>query len=297
MRVACVGDNVVDVYTSLRLVFPGGNAVNVAVAARRAGAETAYVGALGTDEAGRIVREALVAEDVDISHTRIIEGPNAYSTIELVGGDRIFGAADIGVSRVVLDNEDLGYLAGFDIVHSGDNSMCESQISRMAEVAPISYDFGERPPEYWRPLAPYVRVACFSAGDRSAEQAEQLARAVAELGPQLVVVTEGARGAMVMEAGKVHRVGTSVTPIDTLGAGDSLIGCFLAQIIAGEDSSNALEAANAAAARTCLHHGAFGHVHAHDSGSAHEDQRSSIVFAQLDRVAHAPAPMQHGSGT
>ena len=143
--------------------------------------------------AGRIVRDALVAEDVDISRTRIIEGPNAFSTIDLVDGDRVFGAADLGVSRFELDDTDLEYLGGFDIIHSGDNSMCEDQIPQMAEVAPISYDFGERPPEYWRALAPYVHVACFSAGERSAAEAEDLARAAAGLGPEIVLVTEGKR--------------------------------------------------------------------------------------------------------
>lgn len=268
MRLACVGDNVVDVYPSLQLLFPGGNAVNVAVAARRAGAEAAYLGALGTDEAGRVVLEALMAEGVDISRTRVLDGPNAFSTIALVAGDRVFGPADIGVSQFSLDESDLEYLAGFDMVHSGDNSMCEDQIPEMAAVVPISYDFGERPPEYWRPLARYVRVACFSAGQLSAAEAEDLARGAADLGPSTVLVTEGGRGAMVLEAGTIHRVGTSGIPIDTLGAGDSLIGRFLAGVGAGETTPEALEAASKAAAKTCGHNGAFGHVHHYGTDGA-----------------------------
>ncbi|MGA2527748.1 MAG: PfkB family carbohydrate kinase [Acidimicrobiales bacterium] len=295
-----MGDNVVDVYPALRLVFPGGNAVNVAVAARRAGSETAYIGALGTDTAGRIVRDALVAEGVDISRTRIIEGPNAFSTIDLVGGDRVFGAADLGVSRFELDDSDLDYLGGFDIIHSGDNSMCEDQVPQMAEVAPISYDFGERPPEYWRGLARYVRVACFSAGERSPAEAEDLARAAAGFGPEIVLVTEGARGAMVLEGGKVHRVDTSVTPVDTLGAGDSLIGHFLAGIIAGADANEALAVANVAAAETCGHNGAFGYAHSYGSDAAAEGHAWPLVFdrhGHPDRTAHVPAPSKGASAT
>ena len=60
-----VGDNVVDCYPDLGVMFPGGNAVNVAVHARRAGASSAYLGAVGTDPAGDLVRGSLVAEGVD----------------------------------------------------------------------------------------------------------------------------------------------------------------------------------------------------------------------------------------
>jgi fructoselysine 6-kinase len=302
MRVACVGDNVVDVYPSLRLVFPGGNAVNVAVAARRAGAHAGYVGAVGTDKAGSILLGALGAEGVETSHTRVIEGPNAYSTIELVDGDRIFGAADIGVSRFVLDEGDLQYLSGFDIVHTGDNSMCEDQVEQMAAVAPLSYDFGERPQQYWRPLVAFVQVACFSAGTLSPAGAEELARSAAELGPELVVVTEGARGAMVLDGETVYRAASTVVPVDTLGAGDSLIGRFLAGIVGGEDPRSALTAASEAAASTCLQNGAFGHVHSYDDDAGHEgtghpwplvfDRHAHPDHKQWAEVTQAPAVMQ-----
>ena len=290
MRVACVGDNVVDIYPSRRLVFPGGNAVNVAVAARRAGAHAAYLGAIGTDRAASIVFDAVVDEDVDVSHLRVVAGPNAYCTIEVVDGERIFGAADIGVSRFSLDDDDLKYLAGFDLIHTGDNSMCEDRLAEMAAVAPLSYDFGERPPDYWRPLAPLVRVACLSAGPLSREQAEQLARDVADVGPELVLVTEAARGAMVLAGGAVYRAEAVVTPVDTLGAGDSLIGCFLAGITSGVKPADALRAATEAAAATCLHIGAFGHVtsYAADGPSDSQDHHWPTTF---DRHGHPDRPL------
>lgn len=255
----CVGDNVVDVYKSLGLLFPGGNAVNVAVAAQRAGVKAAYVGAIGNDRAGRVVLDALVSEDVEVSRVRVVEGPNAYATIELVDGNRVFGCADIGVSRLSLDEDDPAYLAGFDLIHTGNNSRLENQIGEIAKAAPVSYDFGEEPAEYWKPLAQFVRIACFSAGHLSPAGAEELARSAASLGPELVLVTEGDRGAILFDHGVMHRVGTSVKPVDTLGAGDSFMGRFLAGVIVGEEPRNALSAANRAAAATCLHHGAFGH--------------------------------------
>jgi fructoselysine 6-kinase len=255
-----MGDNVIDVYTSLGVVFPGGNAVNVAVSARRSGVEAAYVGALGTDPAGKLLLAALTAENVLLDRARVVDGPNATTTIEVVDGDRVFVAGEKGVSEFAPDTADLQFLAGCDIVHTGDNSGLEDHVDRISRVARISYDFGEQPEDYWRSLAPFTSVACFSAGHLSADDAESLARAAWAVGPELVLVTEGSRGAMLLDHGVVHRVRTEVEPVDTLGAGDSFIGRFLAGIATGEEPKSALRSSSEAAALTCLHHGAFGYM-------------------------------------
>ena len=48
-----------DRYVEAGYMYPGGNAVNVAVHARRNGATSAYLGAVGTDRAGQVVLAAL----------------------------------------------------------------------------------------------------------------------------------------------------------------------------------------------------------------------------------------------
>ena len=60
VRILGVGDNVVDRYRELATMFPGGNPVNVAVAAHHAGAEAGYIGPFGSDRAGQVVLEALI---------------------------------------------------------------------------------------------------------------------------------------------------------------------------------------------------------------------------------------------
>ena len=90
MHLAGVGDNVVDRYRDLGVMFPGGQALNVAVHAQRAGIEAAYVGVLGDDRAGRHVLEAIHAERLDASHVRVVPGPNAYADVGLVNGNREF---------------------------------------------------------------------------------------------------------------------------------------------------------------------------------------------------------------
>ena len=57
IKIACVGDNCVDFYDNTNEAFPGGNPVNVAVYVRRLGGESAYLGAVGTDDHGRLKAE------------------------------------------------------------------------------------------------------------------------------------------------------------------------------------------------------------------------------------------------
>src|SRR6266487_1275074 len=101
MRIVGIGDNVVDRYVSLGQMFPGGNALNVAVFARRAGAQTAYIGAVGTDTAGRLILQALQEEGVDVSHVRVVDGPTATADVALVDGDRQFVGSSVGVTSAV----------------------------------------------------------------------------------------------------------------------------------------------------------------------------------------------------
>src|SRR5690349_4763575 len=123
-----VGDNVVDRYVDDGFMYPGGNAVNVAVHARRNGAMSAYLGAVGTDRAGQVVLAALEEEGVDTAMTRRVPGPNAYADVRIVAGNRVFGGADVGISRFTLGPDDLAGAAAFDIVHTGECSMLEGQL-------------------------------------------------------------------------------------------------------------------------------------------------------------------------
>jgi fructoselysine 6-kinase len=259
--IATVGDNVIDVYAALGRVFPGGNAVNVAVAARRSGARSAYLGATGAGPDGAVVRAALAAEQVETTRMRVLDGPNAYSTIELVDGDRVFGPHDLGVSVFQLDEGDLAYLSQFWCVHTGECSSTEDQLAGLARVARVSFDFSDRPADYYEPLLAHIWFASFSGSHLTADEAVALAHRAAAAGPELVLVTEGPRGALLRtQDGEVAQVPAGqFQPVDTLGAGDAVIGGVLARLMLGDDPETALRAGQDLAAVSCGHNGAFGY--------------------------------------
>ena len=119
------GDNVVDRYEHIRTMYPGGNAVNFAVYAKKCGAaRSAYMGIFGNDAAAEHVIASLEDEDVELAKCKQLIGENGAARVTVVNGDRVFlGSNEGGIrgdARYVLDRFDLAYVKQFDVVHSGN---------------------------------------------------------------------------------------------------------------------------------------------------------------------------------
>jgi fructoselysine 6-kinase len=262
-RIIGVGDNTVDRYLHLGRMFPGGNAVNVAVFARRHGHEASYIGWLGTDRYGRLLRDSLVAEGIDISRCRIVEGESSHGDVTLVDGDRVFGDFAWGVTtQIDLDDDQLAFIAGHDIAHTSVYSKLEGQLDRLAAAARVlSFDFAS---DWTRDLLaqtlPHVDIAFLSHANADEAEVRDLLAWAREQGPSLVVVTCGAAGAFACDGERVHRQGIVETEVvDTLGAGDAFAARLLVELHDGRPLADALPLAAASAAATCAYLGAYGH--------------------------------------
>ena len=263
-RLIGVGDNTVDTYLHLRKRFPGGNALNVAVLAHRYGHPAAYLGWLGKDERGALILNALEQEGIDASHCRVIENaPTAYSTVTLVDGDRVFGESDHGACALIdLNEDDLEYIRGFDLVHSSVYSNLEGQIKALKKASRcLSYDFSQTlDEEYLRRILPWVDIALFSLADVSPGGMDQLMHFAYDLGPSLIVMTRGKDGAWVFDGKHLHHQGVlPVEAVDTLGAGDAFAARFLVETIDGASIPAAMQRAAYSAAECCKYYGAFGY--------------------------------------
>ena len=261
MKLAGVGDNVVDRYWDLGTMFPGGQALNVAVYAQRFGIDAAYVGVLGDDVAGRHILSAMQAERLDIAQVRVVPGPSGFAEVAVIDGNRVFVGGGAGVSKFRLDDADVAYLASFDLIHSSESSYLEDQLGLLAGVAPLSFDFSERrDPAYVEPLLAHVTIAEFSLSDLDDAEAEAWLERIHGLGPRLVLATRGPGGAVLYDGQTFWRQAAVETElIDTLGAGDAFIARFLVGVLRAEPFAEALSAAATAAAATCGAYGAFGY--------------------------------------
>lgn len=261
IKIAAMGDNVVDCYISKGTMFPGGNCLNVSVFIRRFGGHSAFIGAIGQDAAGKVIETALLNEGVDLKRLRILDGPTAYCIIGHRDADRVFVRADLGVSMFAPVDDDIAFLTNFAAVHIGQSSGLDDHLAAAAAQTFLSYDFStRRDPDHRRTIAPLCFLASVSGGDLSRHEALAMAGELREGGARWVLVTRGSEGAMLLGAEGLFEVPASPAElVDTLGAGDTFIARTLYGLVAGEPPQALLLAAAVAAAETCRYLGAVGH--------------------------------------
>ena len=261
IRIAAMGDNVVDCYLSQRRMFPGGNCLNVSVYARRFGAASTYIGAIGGDRAGDAIRAALSVEGVDTSKLRVLPGMTAYCIIGHDGADRIFLRDNLGVSMFEPEPGDFEHIAGYDAVHIGQSSGLDSHVAKAAETTRLSFDFStRRDADRFARIAPHCFLASISAGETAREEALALSQRLLGHGAQWALATRGREGAMLSDGKALFEAPAHpVEAVDTLGAGDTFIARTLFGLLAGQNPSDTLSSAALAAAETCRFHGAVGH--------------------------------------
>lgn len=262
-RILGLGDNTIDTYVDAGMQYPGGNAVNVAAMTARLGASSAYLGCVGDDEGGALLRAALAEEGVDMSRVRTRSGANARAFVGHVAGDRQFLSSSPGVrADYRWEDADFAYMAKFDHVHTSIYSELGDVLSRIAASTPsLSLDVSNRWDEnYLQQVSPHVRFLFLSASELSEKEARNLARRCLIGRPEAVVLTRGSDGALGMDvSGTVVQPALPATVIDTMGAGDAFISGFLTSALSGATLKEAMTRAAGFAAQACEWQGGFGH--------------------------------------
>ncbi len=261
IRIAAAGDNCVDVYDKEGKAYPGGNPLNVAVYVARLGGESTYVGAVGTDEYGKMMQEAIQGKGVDISHLKVLEGSTAVTHVEIVDGDRILGEYEEGVlADFKLNEADMDFLCGYDMVVSGLWGMCEHELPALkAKGAAIAFDFATKLDDPVVEIAiPYVDYAFFAIDDKEEWEIKAFMEEMHKKGPKVVVVTRGEAGSLAFDGETFYQYG--IVPcevVDTMGAGDSFIAGFLYAICGGKSIPEAMAEGAANSSVTIAYFGAW----------------------------------------
>lgn len=271
---------------------PGGAPANLAVAAARLGASTAYIGKVGADSFGTFLRNTLVENHVDVSG--MVTDDASHTTLAVVAldkaGERTFSfyrapSADVNLRADEIDPEQL---KNTRFLHFGSVSLttepARSATLHAAKTAKslgaiITYDPNYRP-SLWpdeqtaveRMLEPLPLVDVLKVSDEElplltgTSDPEAGAKILAGQGIRLVLVTLGANGACYRFDGHTGRVpGVKSVVGDTNGAGDTFFGAALAQLaqLPGLDAltvprlETIVAAANKAASITTSRHGAI----------------------------------------
>lgn len=264
----CIGDNVVDLYLDQGVFFPGGNALNVAVLARRFGlGDAAYMGIVGNDREGDHIRACMQAEGLSTAHLRRVEGPNGKAQVTHdAEGDRVFVTSNRGGIRRKLmlrvDEDDLALIATMGHVHSSCFSYLEPELPRIRAAAlGLSFDFSTlHDPAYLAEVCPHVSTAFLSGAGLDDPAVADLIARVLDLGPHTVCVTRGEKGAVWANAQtRIDQPIVPATVIDTMGAGDAFIAGYLVGALRGDTPEQGLSYAATCAAKACGWEGAWGY--------------------------------------
>lgn len=251
---------------------PGGGPFNTARTIARLGGGVAFLGRLSSDRFGRVLRDALARDGVDLSMTATTGAPTTLAVAELDergAATYRFHTAETSAPELTLDavlaalatRPDAFHLGTLGLVLEPMASALAAGIASADERTLVMLDPNCRPLVI-RDRAAYLDrfhsvmaradVVKASADDLAylapEMAAAEAARVLLDLGPSVVLLTDGGRTVRVV----TREVGfdVAVPPIDvvdSVGAGDAFGGAFLARWI--ERGWGRIDLSNAAALR------------------------------------------------
>ncbi len=237
----------------------GGKGLNQAVACRRSGARTAFIGCLGRDGAGDVLHRVLADEGIE-NYTVDVSAPtgralisvddDAENSIVVVpGANHRLGIGVVDDHRSVLSDTRV-VLAQLEIPL--DAVEAAFAVARLAGAITILN------PAPAAALPPGLLPLCDVIVPNQTEVAQLGGTsALLDAGVSTVVVTLGARGIRVVTRdGAVEIPPYAVRAVDTTGAGDAACGALAASLAAGSDVVTAARRAAAAGALAATRHGA-----------------------------------------
>ncbi|MBR6185904.1 MAG: carbohydrate kinase [Clostridia bacterium] len=237
---------------------PGGAPANVAVAAAKLGIEAGFIGCVGDDAYGRLLRDTLTRFGVSTDGLQVTGKANTTLAIVTVdpAGERSFSFyRKPGADTMIDAAEAIRAARGTGILHFGSVSLtdpvCRDAVITAVQAAKndgalITYDPNYRA-ALWEhedaavlqmravlPLCDIVKISdeetTLLCGVKAPEEALDKLMA---LGVRLAVVTLGPDGAMWRCGDLQGRApGCPVKVADTNGAGDTFFGAFLSRIAA-----------------------------------------------------------------
>ncbi len=247
--------------------YAGGAVFNTAIALGRLGAPSAFFSGVSNDMLGEILTDTLAASQVDIRYLARSDRPTTVAFVKLVNGQATYAFYDEATAGRMLAPSDLPdlppqistlFFGGISLVNDPAVSTYEALQAREAPTRVTMIDPNIRPgfiagkEEAYRARISRMigRADIVKLSDEDLHWLEgpgdltALARRILALGPKVVFITEGAKGARAVTATGERTVASQkVTVVDTVGAGDT----FNAGVLAALHQAGVLTKAGVAA--------------------------------------------------
>ncbi|MCA9862504.1 MAG: hypothetical protein KC432_05775 [Thermomicrobiales bacterium] len=241
----------------------GGPVAQALVTLVRLGATAGFVGRVGDDDAGALIRTGLAEEGVEVTHLQTAPGARSLQSMILV--DKTTGKRSICAFRgtageIELDAQTRNYLCSGRFLHLDGHSVGSAVIAARQATRSgvrVCLDAGAgTDPGYLLPLIRETQVLIaaeqFTVAASPNDTVVAGARRLMALGPEIVVVTQGERGSSTYTASTEFSTAPfPVDVIDTTGAGDVFHGAYLYGLLQGWDLASTAAFAGATAALKC----------------------------------------------
>jgi sulfofructose kinase len=244
----------------------GGQTATALAACAALGLRAKFAGTLGTDDNAARIRQALVERGIDVADAVTRDATNQFAVIlvdERTGERLVLWSRDDGLALHASDvRADL--LASAPILHVDDvdqnAAIRAADVARAAGVT-VTSDI-DRVTERTEALIAAVSIPMLAEHVASAltgeADEERALRKLSRRAAQMLCVTLGRRGAMILDGDQVYyEPGFPVDAVDTTGAGDVFRGAFIYGLLRGDGPRALLRRANAAAAISCTRRGAI----------------------------------------
>ncbi len=247
---------------------PGGKGANQAVAASKLGGEVSFVGCIGSDQEGEILRSSLKNANVNcdflISRPEVSTG-NAMIGVDAEGNNSII--VNSGANNA-LTQEDI--VAAKEIVESAQVVLMQLEIStkclevavemasgiKILNPAPV-VDISKKLLEKIDVLIPNRIELARLSNKESFENLDELEAAAKGLGIQTVIVTLGSAGALLVSDKQTELISSpAVESVDTTGAGDAFCGSMAESLSRGLSFLESVEYSVTAGALSTTTYGA-----------------------------------------
>lgn len=282
MKIAVIGDNCIDEYLPPEnKKYVGGNAVNTAIHFVNQGIEVSYIGVTGSDIDSKIIRKSLDQRGIDISYLTEVKGSSGVTKTKIINGQKTIIKEELGAqlnfaTNGILNEKQLNFLSGFDYIYytgfTSWQSVEEEEKKKIKNTVienlkllnklgnKIIFDYSENKLEgLTEDTACFVDYAFFSLADLTKEDAIKFAKSILRMGSKLAGITLGSKGAVIAYKKEILYFPTSdIKVVDTLGAGDTFIGTFMARFILGDSLEISGKKATDAAENICLQVGGWG---------------------------------------
>ena len=260
--ILCCGEALIDMVAAPSLDGPdgfvphsGGAVFNTAIALGRLGARAGMLTGLSRDMFGDQLADALKASDVDTTHIIRSDRPSTLAFVKLEDGQASYSFFDENSAGRMISAEDMPalpsditalFFGGISLASDPSASAYAALLERQGGPRAVMIDPNIRPlfindaEGYRRRMAAMIRQAdIVKVSDEDLNwlnpapltQAEKIS-AMLDTGPSVVIVTQGAEGAIatLSDGTSIAVPAVKTNVVDTIGAGDTFNAGFLAKL-------------------------------------------------------------------